>query len=445
MLTATDTFKAASHIYIAYSGGVDSHVLLHVCANSAELKHKITAVYVHHGLQPKAESWAVHCQQQAENLGVNFQLLRVNAHPKNGESPEEAARNARYQALENVLNDGDVLLVAQHQEDQLETVLLQLFRGAGVQGLAAMPKSINFGKGRLLRPFLDISKQTIQEYAQQYQLNWVEDPTNESDDFDRNFLRNQVIPLLKTRWPSVAKTVSRSASHCANAQQLLNELAENLFAEVMTASPLEDRPAFFGNTLSISKLLKFDANKQALVIRHWFKSQNLQMPSTAFIEDIFKTVIYAKTSADPQLKKAGYVIRRYQDDLYCLKNLPELKSLEGLAVEWNQSENKILLPDNSILQRYPANSGIPVSLWQTAEVTVHYRQGGEKIRLTDRKGQHTLKNLFQAAAIPPWERDLIPLVYFDEKLIAVADLWLSADIQTKQQGTCYCLKWRKSE
>ncbi len=432
--------KSAQHIYIAYSGGIDSHVLLHLCATYPELKAKITAVYVHHGLQPKAESWAIHCQQQAAQVEVKFQLLRVNAFPKNGQSPEEAARDARYQALEKLIHENDVLLVAQHQEDQLETVLLQLFRGAGVQGLAAMPREIGFSQGKMLRPFLDVSKQSIQEYAQTHHLTWVEDPTNQCDDFDRNFLRNQIVPLLKTRWTNVAKTVSRSANHCANAQQLLNELAENLFAQVMTGSPLNDWQSCT-STLSISKLLQLDSNQQQLVIRQWFKQQNLQMPSTDFIDNIFKTVIAAKPSAEPQLKKSGIVIRRYQDKLYCSKDLPGFKNLEGLV--WVQSENQILLPDNSILQRYPAHSGIPVSLWQAANVTIKFRQGGEKISLAGRKGQHTLKNLFQENAIPPWERDLIPLLYFDNILIAVADLWLSSQVQIEHQELCYKLKWQK--
>lgn len=424
----------ASHIYIAYSGGIDSHVLLHVCASQPELKSKITAVYVDHGLQSLAESWAIHCQAEAEKLAVSFQLLRVNAHPKTGQSPEEAARAARYQALQSLLNENDVLLVAQHQEDQLETVLLQLFRGAGVQGLAAIPASTAFGKGLMLRPFLDISKQVVQDYAQTHHLSWIEDPTNQSDNFDRNFLRNQILPLLKTRWPNVAKTVSRSASHCATAQHLLNELGELLFSTVFNP---ED------NTLRISKLQQLDSNKKSLVIRQWFRQQDLQMPSAAFIIAIFKTVIDTKTSAEPQLKKAGYVIRRYQDKLYCDHDLPDFQNLTDLILSWEPAEDKLVLPDNSILQRHPAASGIPVSLWQPAKVTVRFRQGGEKISLAGRKGQHTLKNLFQEAAIPPWERDLIPLLYFNETLVAVADLWLSSTLQTQSDSLCYQLKWHK--
>lgn len=431
--TCLQNLKAAQHIYIAYSGGIDSHVLLHICATQPELTHKITAVYVHHGLQKNAEIWGVHCEQQAKNLAVNFQLLRVNAQPKHGQSPEEAAREARYQALACLIHENELLLVAQHQEDQLETVLLQLFRGAGVQGLAAMPKLIRFSQGHLLRPFLEVSKQTIQAYAQTHQLTWVEDLTNQCNDFDRNFLRNAIVPLLKTRWSRVAKTVSRSAQHCANAQQLLNEVGDVLFN---TAFNSDD------NTLSINVLQSFDYHKQQLIIRQWFKYQHLQMPSTTFIDAIFETVINTKSSSSPQLKKADYVIRRYQDKLYGLKNLSHGKYRENLT--WEQTENQILLPNQSILQRHSATFGIPAFLWHRAKVTVRFRQGGEKISLAGRKGQHTLKNLFQETAIPPWERDCIPLLYFDEQLVAVADLWLNSALPTPLDALYYQLNWLKS-
>lgn len=418
-------------IYIGYSGGVDSHVLLQVCTQLAEFKEKITAVYVHHGLQAIAESWAIHCQQEAEKCAVKFQLLRVNAQPQLGESPEAAARNARYQALQPLLHRNDVLLVAQHREDQLETVLLQLFRGAGVQGLSAMPKAIAFGAGQLLRPFLNIPKQTIQSYAEEQNLSWVTDPSNACDEFDRNFLRNQVIPLLKTRWAQLDKTVARSAQHCATAQQTLADVAEQLFAEVVNAD----------NSLSIARLQTLSLQKQWLVVRHWFNALGLKMPSAGFVEAIFTEVIQAKSSAEPALKKAGVVLRRYQDKLYCEKEQPNFEN--SLQLVWQVTKDELQLPDGSLLQRNPSLTGIAVSAWQQARVTVRFRQGGEKIRLPHRYGQHTLKKLLQEAQIPPWQRDKIPLLYFDEQLVAVADLWLSADFQTTTETACYQLHWLK--
>ncbi|MDP3331183.1 MAG: tRNA lysidine(34) synthetase TilS, partial [Methylococcaceae bacterium] len=277
-------------IFVAYSGGVDSHVLLHLCACSPSLKDKITAVYVHHGLQAAAESWPEHCQQIAAALGVDFQLLRVNAHATSGQSPEEAARDARYTAFKALLKEGDVLLVGQHREDQLETVLLQLFRGAGLAGLSGMPERMAFGQGMLLRPFLNIAKQTINDYARQQQLSWVEDPTNQCSDYDRNFLRKEVLPLLKQRWPAIDKTVSRSASHCSESQGLVNEIAEQFFEQVFNQAD---------QTLIISQLHLKSLVHQKLIIRQWFAQIGLKMPSQDLVGRILDEVVGANEQSAP--------------------------------------------------------------------------------------------------------------------------------------------------
>ena len=265
--SALNQFNNVAHIYIGYSGGVDSHVLLHLCASITTLKDKITAVYIHHGLQSEAESWARHCEKTAQSLGVEFIVMRVNAVASQGESPEEAARNARYNALKTLIGIDDVLLVAQHRDDQLETVLLQLFRGSGLRGLSAMPESMVFGQGVMLRPLLNVSKLAIDDYAQVHALNWVDDPSNLSNDYDRNFLRNTVVPLLKQRWPACDKTVARSARHCADAQLLISALAEELFHRVFNA---------VDKTLCISQLQSFEVAQQQLVIRQWFQTLQLK-------------------------------------------------------------------------------------------------------------------------------------------------------------------------
>jgi tRNA(Ile)-lysidine synthase len=212
-------------VFIAYSGGVDSHVLLHLVCSVEQLKLKTTAVYINHGLQQEAEQWALHCEAVSLDLGVKFQCINVNAQKTIGKSLEEIAREARYTAFKSLLDKQDILLLAQHREDQMETVLLQLFRGAGVKGLSGMPLSAVFGTGKMLRPFLDVSKNEIIYYAEENKLQWIEDPSNKSDIFDRNFLRNQIIPQLKDRWPALDKTIARSARHCAKSEYISQELA----------------------------------------------------------------------------------------------------------------------------------------------------------------------------------------------------------------------------
>ncbi|MSP27154.1 MAG: tRNA lysidine(34) synthetase TilS [Methylococcales bacterium] len=411
-------------IYVGYSGGIDSHVLLHLCASIQALSGKITAVYVHHGLQAEAESWAEHCQKTAENLQVNFIEFRVDATAVSGESPEEAARNARYAVLKPLLNADDVLLIGQHREDQLETVLLQLFRGAGLRGLSSIPETSFFGLGLMLRPMLNSSKLDIIDYAQTHQLHWIEDPSNQANNYDRNFLRNSVIPLLKQRWESCDKTVARSARHCAEAQIIVTAVADELFHPVFNKT---------NKTLCISQLQAHKSPRQQLIIRHWFQNLGLRMPAQAFVERIQTEVIAAREDADPILLGQGCFIRRYRDKLHCLRQSEQETPQD---MHWSAEQNFIKFATHRKLSYAPSSTGILYEQWQKEKVTVKFRSGGEKIQLPNRKEHHTLKKLFQEAGIPPWERQLTPLIYLNNKLAAVGELWTSADFYHEKSNGC---------
>jgi len=414
-------------LYIAYSGGVDSHVLLHCCASILQLKDRLTAVYVHHGLQAEAESWAKHCEKTAKDLGVEFLTLRVNANAAPGESPEEAARNARYAALKSLIKADDALLLAQHREDQLETVLLQLFRGSGLRGLSGMPERTVFGAGVMLRPLLNTPKQAISDYAHAHQLSWVEDPSNQSNDYDRNFLRNAVVPLLKQRWSAIDKTVARSAKHCADAQVLVDEVADELFGAVFNPAD---------KTLSISRLSEHHSHPQQLIVRHWFRHRGLKMPAQAKVERILNEVVAAAGHRDPVLSGQGYSIRRYRDKLYCLTNL---SGTEPQDCVWPAGQASIKITDDRTLSCESSSKGISRERWQDATVEVRFRRGGEKIRLPGREGHHSLKNLFQEAGIPSWERDAMPFIYLNGTLAAVGDLWISAAFYSEKTQDCISL------
>lgn len=419
-LAACDPFP--EQIWLAYSGGVDSHALLHLCAQDPALRARLIAVHVHHGLQVQADDWARHCEKVARELGVGFRLCRVDARPQAGESPEEAARNARYRALNAILAPGGVLLVAQHQDDQLETVLLNLMRGGGLLGLAGMPESMPFGAGVLLRPFLRVKKSQIDAYAQTHGLRWVEDPSNCDSVYDRNFLRQQILPLLRQRWPSCAHTVARAAAHCGEAHALLQAIGDEAF---LTVYHPED------NTLDIAGLRRFDAPQRQLIVRQWFRRMGLKMPSQAFIRQLFDAVIAADVGRDPVLAAQGRQIRRYRDRLYCL----ETESQEILRdCAWPKGDDALTLGKHLSIAVVPSDAGIPLDLWRRAEVVVKFRGGGEKLALPGRQGRHELKKLFQEAGIPPWRRAALPLIYLDGHLAAVADLWIGAEFYHQAKG-----------
>ena len=399
-------------VFIGYSGGVDSHVLLHLLANQPHLQHKIVAVYVHHGLQAEADDWALHCEQQCQRLAVSFKSLLVNAQANIGESPEEVARNARYAAFQQLLNQGDTLLIAQHREDQLETVLLQMFRGAGVNGLAAMPVCSSFGQGMLVRPFLNIPKSSLLSYANYHQLAWVEDPSNAIDDFDRNFLRNRVIPLLKQRWPSIDKTVARSAQHCADSANLIDNWANGVIYQIV--DPVT-------HCLLIQEWRLFEQGQRRYLLRYWLQMFGLKAPSQAVLHAIIEQVINARIDAEPQLIIQNHQIKKYRDQLYCLATH---SLIDGFQIgEWKKGGLYYNLGNGFQLALIEAQAGIPKLFWQHHIVTIDKRRGGEKLQLSNRQGSHCLKKLYQESVIPPWERNK-PLLFIDGVLAAVPGLWI---------------------
>lgn len=419
-------------VIVAYSGGIDSHVLLHLACHYQPFQSKITAVYVHHGLQQEADLWAEHCQAICLDLNINYQCIEVNAQKTAGQSQEEAARDARYQALQALLDTNDVLLVAQHREDQMETVLLQLFRGAGVKGLSGMPVSSVLGKGKKIRPMLDISKKQIIDYAKKNDLQWIEDPSNESNEFDRNFLRNQVLPQLKLRWPALDKTISRSARHCANSYQVSKNLAEELLENII--DPIDQ-------TINITKLLMLGINKQQLVIRQWFIFFQLRMPSEKIVGRILNEVVAARVDANPEVKGQGYVIKRYREKLYCITTEQQIPV--QTEQKWPAELKEITLANGNRLAITESKTGIPQAIWNEGNVSVKYRQGSETIKLPGRIGHHSLKKLFQEQSIPPWARNQIPLIYLGQQLIAIADLWISDSVYSEEKEDCYQINYLK--
>lgn len=422
--------ERVERLYVAYSGGVDSHVLLHLCASQPDWSAKLCGVYVDHGLQAESAAWAAHCRRQCEVLGVEFLMFTVDAAAAPGESPEAAARRARYAALAELLGSDDVVLAAQHREDQLETVLLQLFRGAGVAGLAAMPKATPLGRGALLRPLLEVGKAEVLAYARRHGLVWVDDPSNAMNDFDRNFLRNEVLPLMKQRWPGLDKTVARSAELCGEAAQCLDDWAETQLLAICGSG---------GGELAIDQLPVAAAGRRWL-IRQWIKRNGLRPPSRAITEAILAQVVDARGDANPQLCYQGTLIRRYRRHLTCVPADPAPRA--GGEVAWPQGATRIELGDGCRLSKEVAVDGIAQAVWDRAVVTLRFRRGGEKLKLPGRGGRHSLKKLYQAAGIPPWEREWRPLIYLDGRLAAVAGLWVDEWASGSKNEPCYQVSWQ---
>ena len=406
---------------VAYSGGVDSLVLLHCCkqANVA-----VRAVHVHHGLQAVADDWVQHCRQSCEQLVIPLDVLYVDAKQKPGTSPEESARNARYQALHENLSSNEILLTAQHLNDQAETLLLQLFRTASSAGLSAMPACKTFGEFIHGRPLLSFSRKEIETYAEQNALQWVEDPSNEDVSFDRNFLRKEILPRLENRWPEVTTQLSTVASLQSNNLQVLEDMAAIDLASALSIhnSPLDFSIFEVRSILSINVLKRLSPPRLLNLLRYWIITTLDEKPTRNLLEEIEKSLINSQPDAKPNIVFSGYAFRKFQGNLYLLKiNADEVVQDE---LGWHP-ESPLKISDLNIQLKavMTPGKGLNKNLL-TDSLSVRFRQGGEKFHPAGRRHSQSLKKLLQEAGIPPWERNVVPLVYSGYELIAVAGLWV---------------------
>jgi tRNA(Ile)-lysidine synthase len=405
---------ASTSIQIAYSGGLDSHVLLHLASRLTDCLPPITALHVHHGLQPDAEHWVEHCGETCLTLGIPLEVLRVDARHAPGDSPEESARRARYGALAGRLRAGGLLLTAQHRDDQAETLLLQLLRGGGLAGMAAMPRCAELGAGHLLRPLLDFDREELRAYAEFHRLRWIEDPSNADPRYDRNFLRQQILPVLQQRWPGLTQVLSRTAAHCAEDLSTLREISQALLDSVRSDQ---------AGGLCVSKLRGLRASDQTLVVRHWLRENQLRMPSDAVLQAILNEVLNAAPDRNPRVSWSEGEVRRYRDRMVMAS--PEANMDVRRVIAWDGKESLELPDGNGLLQAQPGlGHGVKVDFWKTARIEIRYRQGGERARLPGRQGERELKKLFQEAGVAPWLRHRIPLIFMDDRLACVPGLWV---------------------
>ncbi|WP_394233977.1 tRNA lysidine(34) synthetase TilS [Pseudomonas anguilliseptica] len=391
---------------VALSGGLDSTVLLHLLADLAqrEALPPLSAIHIHHGLQAAADAWPAHCHELCEILSVPLQVDYVQIVP--GASLEQAARAARYAAFAARLGAGEVLLTAQHRDDQAETLLFRLLRGAGVQGLSAMPVSRALGVGQLVRPLLDCSRDELLAYACEHKLTWIEDPSNADERFSRNYLRRQVMPALLGRWPQAAINMSRSAAHLSEAAQLLDELAQQDMATAQVSAEFAWLPL---PSLALPTLRSLSEPRQRNALRYWLRPLTAMPDSEHWAG--WLALRDAASDAAPIWKLAAGEMRRSDERLWWLAG-DWLRSPASLhvAIQGNQH---VTLPGNGLVR---IDGQLPAGNWQLG-----YRQPGEQMLLPGR-GHRDLKRLFNELRVPAFVRDRLPLLRLDKQVVAVANL-----------------------
>jgi tRNA(Ile)-lysidine synthase len=395
---------------VAFSGGLDSTVLLAAVARS--WPGRVRAVHVDHGLHPKSADWAAHCTDVAARLGASCSTVRVTVPRGAGRGLEAAARDARYRALAEAMQEGEAVLTAHHADDQLETVLLRLLRGAGVRGMRGIHELAPFAAGWLGRPLLRVTRRELHAQALAWGLTWLDDPANTDERHDRNYLRRTVVPEIIERWPSAAASAARLAEQMADAEAILE-----------TVAAADARAVADPRRVPVAVLVALDAPRQRNVLRHLVRGLGLAVPSAEKLEELRAAAV--RRPANGTVQWAGAEARLFREHLYLLPALAPARGRDFSAVvgtdrAWNGPEGEIRFE--------PANdgAGLPGS-WLDTGLTLRFRAGGEHFRPLDRERSRSLKDWLHDAGIVPWMRDRVPLLYRGDRLVAIADLSLGAD------------------
>lgn len=408
---------------LALSGGLDSIALLELLVQwrsrqRASRRVELRAIHIDHQLRPASKSWAKHCRAVARAAGIVCTVVKVTVPKRRGESLEAAAREVRYAALAARLRPNEWLVTAHHLDDQLETLLLQLMRGAGVAGLAGMAEAAREPLP-LWRPLLEVSRAELSQWLQARGGRWVEDDSNLDERFDRNYLRHRIVPLLQARWPAASKTAARSAAHLGEARELLQALAE-----IDAAQVIED------GVVQIAALQALDVARQRNLLRHWIASQGLTMPDAVHLERIRVELPAARVDAQPIVRWEGGEVRRFRQRLHALvpSAAPSSQSIEH---RWRWRRQPVLELGAGLgrLRWVQDATGEIAAARLPAVLRVAARVGGERIRLRRTGPNHTVKELLRERGVVPWERERVPLVFAKEALALVADLFVAASFR----------------
>jgi len=436
---------SSKNILIAYSGGVDSQALLHCLASLKKqnrLKGELRVCHVDHGLSPNAAQWQEFAKAQCQQAKLPLDIISVNIQTQAQKSVEALARDARYHALQTTANLGDLIVTGHHSDDQAETYLLALKRGSGLKGLSAMQSEMTLGKHLLVRPLLKITRAEIEAYAKINKLVWVEDESNTDERFDRNFLRRQILPKLNKRWPSINKTIARSAEHCFEAQQLLDELAQQDLT-VCQSSP---------RRLSISYLNKLSEPRLKNLLRYFLAAHDILMPSHQQLQQICQQ-LNAEADKSPVVQLAECCIRRYKGELYLTNVFQDI-------VSWQKSTKSDFLTDNSSINislpdelghlnfsafsgGVKSNRGMYLKKPKVNQViTVSFKHENPKCLPQYRQHSRSLKKVLQELTIPPWQRKRLPFIFYDNELVAVVGQFICKDYVADNESEAFAISWK---
>ena len=418
-----------SSLLLALSGGVDSVVLLHLLSQLApRFSWRLSALHVHHGISPQADSWAVFCADLCARYAIPLRVEPVDITPLRELGVEAAARKLRHAALDR--QPVDFISLAHHQDDQAETLLLQLLRGAGLRGASAMPIiRQRDGNPTQLRPLLNVARSELVAYARHHALQWVEDESNLDEDYPRNFMRHRVLPLLEQRFPAYRSTLARSAQHFAEGSELLDQLAQ-----------IDAQGAMHGKALDVQRLQALTIPRAKNLLRYFLRHLGAPMPQAVQMDGMLQQLCSARQGATIKITFGDWQLGRFKDKVYAFPALPEPD--QEFCVEW-QGEASIELSalGGTLYFETGIGQGLSLGKLQGERVTIRLRRGAERICIDAKRPTRSLKNLLQEQELPPWQRDRLPLLFCGESLIAIPGVGVECAYQAKPEETALILKW----
>lgn len=434
--------SSVTRIAVAYSGGLDSSALLHLANTYAAARGiALFAFHIHHGLSSNADSWTSHCEQECARLGIRFDARRVALMDCGRDGVEQAARISRYAALGDQCRMFDVplLLTAHHQDDQAETVLLQLLRGSGVAGLSGM-ECANFAPGLLgnpalllARPLLDVSRAQLERFISDQGIPYVDDESNEDPRYARNALRHKVMPSLDDCFPGYQRRFARTAQHMCAAQRLLDEIAAQ-----------DHSLCANGDGIDIFKLKLLGADRIDNLLRYWLVLRGVRMPTTAWLDEMKEQLLEAREDAQVRVIHADGEIRRYRDTIYLTPRVDDAAlALPPAVFRW-AGEERICFPAfGGALHFESANVGVDAVWLAEQGLQVRLRSGGEMLKPASNRPTRSLKHHYQALNIPPWERMRLPVVSAGNQLLLAAGIGMNWGGVPIVQGRAVRLRWTK--
>jgi len=423
-----NTFPQAKKIWIAHSGGLDSSVLLHlVFSNKDKIRQTIEVVYVNHGLQEKSIEWGEFSRVLCENYDLPFTQLNIDETVPKGDSIEAWAREKRYALIAQLMNKDELLFTAHHQDDQVETFFLQALRGAGPRGLSAMPLFKKMANGIHVRPLLSFCRNELLSYANENKLTWQEDLSNTDTKFDRNYLRNNIIPAFEQRWPAYRETISRLLNHQQDCKSLMDEVG------------LKDlKLASHENCLNLDVVKRLSVARQKNIIFTWLQVLQLETPGSRHINQIMSNLINSTSENAACVNWKNVEVRRYRKLLYASNRLN--KYVESINYEWDLV-SPLTVMDEVLVAKSNSGVGLSKEKIKNKKIRVQYRQGGEKIQPSKKAHSKTVKQLFQERGVLPWIRDRFPLVYVNDSLAAIPGVCVDLHYSAEENESSWEIEW----